>query len=1005
MIPPHQRRSPGRRRRIIQWMFLVAVVLVGVRALLPPALERGGEYFASRSLGRIVEIDNVDLALHRGGLRVDGVRIGGPRPAEGESAPVAPEAAIASVASLAGELDWWSLARGELRLRLVEVVTPVLRLEQASDGTLTEFVLVESAPEPETEAGDDASGGWPLLLDLFALRDAELILRSPERDEIDFRLAELSLSDFSLRDGQLALGHIDLREPQLRVHREVAMGERPIRTKADPTDAEQTTAPPDAAPTAGTPAPPAPGPRIRNIDIDRAAFTLLTDDVSLDIVLGFSASDVTIDAGESFPATLRIEMAGGSLELDGRVGAAPPRFEGRLEWSDIGFPVVTRALGLELPIRVDSVVSSGGLDVVADLGAGETGEVRLAGELGVRDLEAVVRATEEHLTARSLDLAVGEFEMALPDASGAAPPARFQGGLHAAQIHFENPTSGVAGEVARVTIDEVAASIPVSPGGELHLAGAFRIDAIGAQTGTGDRVRIEAIQISLRDLGAPTGDAQGDASGAAFEIDASATATGLELESPHAGVAARIAELGLSGAAATLPVSGAPELVVEAIELNRPQIALTRRATTPADGAQSEAAPAGEDAAPTPQPRARVARFDLREGSVELTDEVVEPRSQSRIVGIQMAVREIEWPERTVGHFEYRSRGPAGAALHASGRLGASSQIELALDSLGLSHFNPYAAPSGYQIDRGDAGLQGEVSLTGEQLEVDTKLVLDQLDLASGGGEGFEAEFGMPVGLAVALLKDPSGRISLPIGFTADRGELDTKLVPLVTATLRQALVGAVTLPLKAVKGLVPGGGREADLDLPMVAAAPGQIAPTPEASAEIAAVAELLVERPQLGLRVQGHAGPEDREPLARVLLAEQVQAGEALPEAVEVSFFARRRLRKALEEQGAQAHEVLAEEDRALLDEVVAAVEVPPDRYRALAEARGAALRDALVTEYGVEAERIELAQVGSAQAPGAQPELVAANTLGRGAVAETQPAPPVAAGPPAATAEETR
>ncbi len=969
------------------------MILVGVRALLPPALERGAEYFGSRALGRVVEVDNVDLALHRGGVRVDGVRVGGPTPQRGEWQPIGPNAAIASVGSLAAELEWWSIARGEVRLRLVDVVAPVVRLEQGADGTLTDFVLVEAEPDREAAVGDEAGSGWPLLLDLLTLRDSEAVLRSPERDEIDFRLAEFSLSDFSLRDGIVALGQIDLQRPQLRVRREVALGEQRIRAKRTTETAAA------AADPAGAPVP---GPRIRTIEIDRAAFTLLTDDGPLDIAFGLSASDVTIDPGESFPAALRIEIAGGTLEVDGQVGATPPRFAGRVEWSEIGFPVVTRSLGLELPIRIDSAVSSGGLDIVADLGAGEAGQVRLVGELQARDLDAVVRATEEHLAVESLGVTVSEFEMVLPGTSGGGPPARFQGGLGASGIRFESPASEVSARAAEVKVDEVAAAIPVSAGAELRLSGAFQIEGVEAQIGSGDRVRVGALEVALHGFGAPTGDAAGEATEAAFKIDASGSATGLELESPQSGIAARIAELGLTGAAVTMPVSGAPDLVVEAIEVGRPQIILTRQAPQAGRLEDGTGTPNAEQTAPAPRPRARVARFDLRNGSVELNDEVVKPTSQSRIEGIQFAARQIEWPEQKVGHFEYESRGPAGAALHASGALGASSQIQLALESLGLSHFNPYAAPSGYRIAQGDAGLQGEVSLVGEQVEVDTHLVLDQLDLASGGGEEFEAQFGMPVGLALALLKDPSGRISLPIEFTSERGELNTKFLPLVLATLRHAVVGAATLPLKAFKGLLPASG-EANRSLPMVTAAPGQITPAPEAVAEIEAVAQLLAERPGLGLRVQGHAGPEDREPLARARLVEQVRAGEALPESVEIGFFARRRLHKAIEKQGVDATASLDEGDRALFDQLVAAVEVPQERFQALAEARGAALRDALVTEYGVGAERIRLDQAASAEALGASPKLVAVSALGSSGVADTERAPPpVAAGPPDAVAE---
>ncbi len=262
-------------------------------------------------------------------------------------------------------------------------------------------------------------------------------------------------------------------------------------------------------------------------------------------------------------------------------------------------------------------------------------------------------------------------------------------------------------------------------------------------------------------------------------------------------------------------------------------------------------------------------------------------------------------------------------------------------------------------------------------MAVDSQLVLDQLDLEAHRSEEFQDQIGVPLDLAIGLLKDPFGRISLPVRFEAERDEVRAQLVPLVLSTLRHAVVGAVTLPLKALKGLVNTDGG-ADLSLPVVASAPGSAELAPESLEGIQALAQLLAERPQLGLVVEGRTASVDEEPLALAVLAEATQAEVPFPESVEVGLFARRRLRSALRDHGVDAAAQLDAEDQVLLKALVAATPVTEARKTALADARAAAVRSALVDTHGVAGERLRLRSAVNAGAPGTAPELVAMGSL---------------------------
>jgi hypothetical protein len=78
-----------------------------------------------------------------------------------------------------------------------------------------------------------------------------------------------------------------------------------------------------------------------------------------------------------------------------------------------------------------------------------------------------------------------------------------------------------------------------------------------------------------------------------------------------------------------------------------------------------------------------------------------------------------------------------------------------------------------------------------------------------------------------------------------------------------------------------------------------------------------------------------------------------------------------------------------------MMAAVSVPAERREALARARAAAVRDALVREHGIAESRVRVGAV-DAGSPGVLPELAAAGDLGGDAMTSVPEPPAVGAGP---------
>jgi len=182
-----------------------------------------------------------------------------------------------------------------------------------------------------------------------------------------------------------------------------------------------------------------------------------------------------------------------------------------------------------------------------------------------------------------------------------------------------------------------------------------------------------------------------------------------------------------------------------------------------------------------------------------------------------------------------------------------------------------------------------------------------------------------------------------------------------VAGALQQALIGAVTTPIKGLGLLIPGAGKRDDgMLLQPVAFAPGALVPSSDA--QLPGLAKLLETRPGLALVLRGRSGPEDDRYLAIQMLAEAAANDSELPavSAAKAGFFERRRLMGALEDHVKGDEQALAEldaEDAQLLEQWIAQVEVPASRHEELARTRAQGLSDQLASQRGVDAERVRV------------------------------------------------
>jgi uncharacterized protein involved in outer membrane biogenesis len=189
----------------------------------------------------------------------------------------------------------------------------------------------------------------------------------------------------------------------------------------------------------------------------------------------------------------------------------------------------------------------------------------------------------------------------------------------------------------------------------------------------------------------------------------------------------------------------------------------------------------------------------------------------------------------------------------------ASLDITTSFKRVELTTLTPYSGKfAGYRIRKGRLNLDLHYLITKGQLKAENKVVVEQLQL----GEKVDSPdaVSLPLKLAIALLKDVDGKISIELPVTGDLNNPQFSVMPIVWQTLRNLIVKAAAAPFKMIGGLINGGGSE---DLGTVSFAPGSSDLNKDAEAALVKLSQALKERPALRLEIEGTAAQSSDGPL----------------------------------------------------------------------------------------------------------------------------------------------
>jgi hypothetical protein len=241
----------------------------------------------------------------------------------------------------------------------------------------------------------------------------------------------------------------------------------------------------------------------------------------------------------------------------------------------------------------------------------------------------------------------------------------------------------------------------------------------------------------------------------------------------------------------------------------------------------------------------------------------------------------------------------------------------------------------------------------------ESRLTLQSFTLAGAEGDSlFMQNFGIPLTLALSLMTDVSGKISLGIPVKGDREKgVSINLGSIVGEALARAIVNAVASPLKLIGAVAMSGDKVGAIAPDPVGFIPGLPEIADDEWWRVEQLANFLPAVPTLKITLGGMAGPADARALSEAAVLAEMKAGSRALGALRnvASGGDRGAIREALEKRVRGVPGELEPGQMEQLDKWVAEKPVSDEQLRTLATARAARLQKLLASDYGVGADRV--------------------------------------------------
>jgi len=777
----------------------------------------------------------------------------------------------------------------------------------------------------------------------ITLRDVAVAVPGLEGAALAWKRLSVRLDPLDMLANRVAVAEVDLdgldlpvnargeeRVPIMRriiANAEATPGDEPP-VAAEPADQESS---PSPTPTAGAPppAPPtepaqAPGPiwkwSVAAARINDSVIRVLADS-PFDVKVHVGAENLASDGAA--PATFKVGLQSdvGTIDIDGRANIQPPGFSGTIKIGALKLRELVNTSGALPPDLWQSGLLDADLNIDAGMdgqSAPDSGAVRVRGTLALSDL-GLIMASGQGAAISLKTLKLGVTDLSVPGVMPAEVPPPAQPLVFRGTLRIETPLIAQAdGKEFSVGAKEIDLSIA-----ELSLPGLLPAAEPAPLT--------EPMRIALQQL---------------------------RLDTPAIRITRTAEGIVIPVFSLTPPEPSAQPA------LEPPPTPVAPSPTAPvAARAESEATPEPPPTEPARPIDVVVDSLRLSAGRLDITDRAVKPPFSGRLSPINLQAKDVHWPAVAAKQLRLEVTTPAQGQIKISGDVSpAGGTLEINSRDVALSPYNAYTTTySPYRVSDGALSFDTKVTFGKGRYDVKNVLTLHQFNVEGGTSESvFEKEFGIPISMALALMRDSKGDIGfdIPVQVSPEKTEID--VLGIAGQALRRAIVNALASPMKLF-GAIAGGDQVPSLVPPSIGMRRGRPEATEDGSKRVEQVGKLLASRPGLAIGLTTSATNQDARWLHEQALLKQWQEQGffgALRELAQGDT--RENVQKALEARAQDETAELSAEDTAALDEWLKTVPpATPQQLQALAEARLATVQTALRDTAGIDAARIHTEQ----------------------------------------------
>ncbi len=375
----------------------------------------------------------------------------------------------------------------------------------------------------------------------------------------------------------------------------------------------------------------------------------------------------------------------------------------------------------------------------------------------------------------------------------------------------------------------------------------------------------------------------------------------------------------------------------------------------------------------------------LKNAAVSFTDSTVKPRFSSRLNKVKGSIKGLSSENLARADVDISGRIDDYATLLVTGQINPLSEnlytdLKLKFSNYDMVSLTPYTGRYiGNAIDKGRMSFDLNYLVSEKDLKGENKVLLNQFTL----GKTIESKdaVNLPIGLAIALLKDTKGIIDIDVPVGGNLDDPEFRLSGMIFSALGNVITNIAASPFKMLAKLAGGGD-----DMDNVLFLPGGLELLPEHNKRLETLSKALMQRPQLLLEVRGQYDTKrDKFVLQKQKLHAQLKASEEAPpkdmplDSLEVAVLEKHYIGKAgadaitaLKKENSKVEEGAAEDAPKVLDEpkyktallqsLITMQAVSDDELRDLARLRADTVRNHFVNVGGLDANRIFVLEAAS-------------------------------------------